>query len=85
MGDDRDAIADLGVLLGRLAGDITKVAFTAGRQLLNAVVDNLPSLFGPISRFLDPILVHLTRQTGTEVFPAPLTPKLLGSASVLRP
>ena len=85
MGDDRDAVADLGVLLGRLAGDITKVAFTAGRQLLNAVVDNLPSLFGPISRFLDPILVHLTRQTGTEVFPAPLTPKLLGSASVLRP
>jgi predicted unusual protein kinase regulating ubiquinone biosynthesis (AarF/ABC1/UbiB family) len=68
MGDDAAARADLGVLLGRLAGDITRV------------VNNLPSLFAPITSFLDPILAELTRQTGVEVFPPASEPKLLAAA-----
>jgi hypothetical protein len=44
------------------------------------VVNNLPSLFAPITSFLDPILAELTRQTGVEVFPPASEPKLLAAA-----
>jgi hypothetical protein len=54
MGDDADARADLGVLIGRLAGDITSVVFSAGRQLMNVVASQLPSLLAPIGSFLEP-------------------------------
>ena len=80
MGDDAAARADLGVLLGRLAGDITRVVLSAGRDILTTVVNNLPSLFAPITSFLDPILAELTRQTGVEVFPPASEPKLLAAA-----
>jgi predicted unusual protein kinase regulating ubiquinone biosynthesis (AarF/ABC1/UbiB family) len=77
MGDDAAARGDLGVLLGRLAGDITKVVVNAGRDILTTVVNHLPSLFVPITSFLDPILVELTRRTGVEVFPRRPEPRLL--------
>ncbi|HEX6574663.1 MAG TPA: AarF/UbiB family protein [Gemmatimonadaceae bacterium] len=70
MGDDVDAQADLGVLLGKLAGDITKVVVNAGMQLVTKVARSLPSLFAPVASFLDPILVEFTRRTGVEVFPS---------------
>jgi predicted unusual protein kinase regulating ubiquinone biosynthesis (AarF/ABC1/UbiB family) len=79
MGDDAAARADLGVLLGKLAGDITRVVLSAGRDILRTVVNNLPSLFAPITSFLDPILADLTRQTGVEVFPPASEPKLLAA------
>ena len=81
MGDDAAARADLGVLLGRLAGDITRVVASAGREIFATVVSHLPSLFAPIAGFLDPILVELTRQTGVEVFPRTPEPKLLVTAT----
>jgi predicted unusual protein kinase regulating ubiquinone biosynthesis (AarF/ABC1/UbiB family) len=77
MGDDAAARADLGVLLGKLAGDLTKVVMTAGRDILNTVVSHLPSIFAPIAGFLDPILVELTRRTAVEVFPSTPQRKLL--------
>ena len=81
MGDDAAARADLGVLLGRLAGDITRVVVSAGREIFTTVVSHLPSLFAPISTFLDPILVELTRQTAVEVFPRTPEPKRLAAAT----
>jgi predicted unusual protein kinase regulating ubiquinone biosynthesis (AarF/ABC1/UbiB family) len=80
MGDDSRARADLGVLLGRLAGDITNVVVNAGKQIVATVVRQLPSIFAPIASFLDPILVELTRKTGVEVFPPVPAPKLLAAA-----
>jgi hypothetical protein len=81
MGDDAAARADLGVLLGKLAGDITKVVMNAGREILTTVVNHLPTLFAPITTFLDPILIELTRRTGVEVFPRVPAPKLLAAAT----
>ena len=81
MGDDAAARADLGVLLGRLAGDISKVVMNAGREILTTVVNHLPALFAPITTFLDPILIELTRRTGVEVFPGVPAPKLLAAAT----
>ena len=85
MGDDNAARADLGVLLGRLAGDITKVVVNAGKEILTTVVSHLPSIFAPITSFLDPILVEITRQTRIEVFPRPPEPKLLAAAATSDP
>jgi predicted unusual protein kinase regulating ubiquinone biosynthesis (AarF/ABC1/UbiB family) len=82
MGDDVEASADLGVLLARLAGDLTRVVIGAGREILTTVVSHLPSLFAPITSFLDPILVEITRQTGVEVFPKASDPKLLAAATI---
>jgi hypothetical protein len=81
MGDDAAARTDLGVLLGKLAGDITRVVVSAGREIFTTVMSHLPSLFAPITGFLDPILVELTRQTGDEVFPRDSEPKLLVAAT----
>ena len=81
MGDDVAAQADLGVLLGRLAGDVTRVVVSAGKEIISTVVSHLPSLFAPIVSFFDPILVELTRQTGVEVFPPAREPKLLAAAA----
>jgi predicted unusual protein kinase regulating ubiquinone biosynthesis (AarF/ABC1/UbiB family) len=81
MGDDSRARADLGVLLGRLAGDITNVVVSAGKQIVATVVRQLPSIFAPIASFLDPILVELTRKNGVEVFPPVSPPKLLTAAT----
>jgi predicted unusual protein kinase regulating ubiquinone biosynthesis (AarF/ABC1/UbiB family) len=47
MGDDVNARADLGVLIGRLAGDIANVVVNAGRQIVTVVVSQIPSLFAP--------------------------------------
>ena len=52
MGDDNEAVADLGVLLARLAGDITRAVLTAGKQILAAVANHLPSLFASSSASL---------------------------------
>jgi predicted unusual protein kinase regulating ubiquinone biosynthesis (AarF/ABC1/UbiB family) len=82
MGDDAGARADLGVLLGRLAGDITTIVVNAGRQVVTSVARHLPSLIGPIAGFLDPLLVEFTRRTGAEVFPSTPAPKLLAAASI---
>jgi predicted unusual protein kinase regulating ubiquinone biosynthesis (AarF/ABC1/UbiB family) len=81
MGDDSRARADLGVLLGRLAGDITNVVVNAGKQIVATVVRQLPSILAPLASFLDPILVELTRKTGVEVFPPVSPPKLLVAAT----
>jgi predicted unusual protein kinase regulating ubiquinone biosynthesis (AarF/ABC1/UbiB family) len=81
MGDDADATADLVVLLGKLAGDITSVVMKAGRQIMTTVVSHLPSLFSPIASFMDPFLAELTRRTGVEVFPPPPPPSLLNGAT----
>lgn len=77
MGDDRAARADLGVLFGKLAGEITNVMVNAGRQIVASVVTHLPALFEPFTRFLDPVLAEITRQTGIEIFPRAPAPKLL--------
>jgi hypothetical protein len=81
MGDDPGARADLGVLLGKLAGDITTVVVNAGKQIVATVVRQLPSILAPIASFLDPILVELTRKTGVEVFPSVSPPKLLAAST----
>jgi predicted unusual protein kinase regulating ubiquinone biosynthesis (AarF/ABC1/UbiB family) len=81
MGDDPAARADLGVLLGKLAGDITTVVVNAGKQIVATVVRQLPSILAPIASFLDPILVELTRKTGVEVFPSVSPPKLLAAST----
>ena len=81
MGDDSSARADLGVLLGTLAGDITRVVVRAGREILTTVVSHLPSLFAPITSLLDPILVEITRQTAVEVIPPAPEPRLLAAAT----
>jgi predicted unusual protein kinase regulating ubiquinone biosynthesis (AarF/ABC1/UbiB family) len=81
MGDDAEARADLGVLLGKLAGDITNVVLAAGREIVTTVVRHLPSLFAPIASFLDPILIEVTRKTGVEVFPPAPAPKILAAAT----
>jgi predicted unusual protein kinase regulating ubiquinone biosynthesis (AarF/ABC1/UbiB family) len=81
MGDDAGSRADLGVLLGRLAGDIANVVVSAGREVFTSVVRVLPSLFAPIAGFLDPVLVELTRRTGVEVFPPASPRKLLVATS----
>jgi predicted unusual protein kinase regulating ubiquinone biosynthesis (AarF/ABC1/UbiB family) len=81
MGDDADATADLIVMLGKLAGDITSVVMKAGRQIMTTVVSHLPSLFSPIASFMDPFLAELTRRTGVEVFPPPPPPSLLNGAT----
>jgi hypothetical protein len=81
MGDDSRARADLGVLLGKLAGDITNVVVNAGKQIVATVVRQLPSIFAPLASFFDPILVELTRKTGVEVFPPVSPPKLLAAAT----
>src|SRR6185369_8035334 len=60
MGDDVDARADLGVLLGRLAGDIANVVVSAGRQIVTVVVSQFPSLLAPISSFLEPFFADFT-------------------------
>jgi Predicted unusual protein kinase len=80
MGDDVAAREGLGLLLGKLAGDISNVVFAAGREIVTTVVKHLPSLFAPIASFLDPILVEITRQTAVEVFPPVMPPKLLIAA-----
>jgi predicted unusual protein kinase regulating ubiquinone biosynthesis (AarF/ABC1/UbiB family) len=77
MGDDAAAHADLVALLGKLAGDITNVVVSAGKQLLATVVNHLPGLFAPFASFIDPILVEFTKQTGVEISPAAEAPKLL--------
>ena len=60
MGDDSQARADLGVLLGKLAGEITNVVVTVGKELVTSFVKNLPALFAPIASFIDPILDELS-------------------------
>ena len=84
MGDDVAARAGLGLLLGKLAGDIANVVVAAGREIVTTVARHLPSLFTPIAGFLDPILVEITRQTGVEVFPPPASDRIQGSLPVLR-
>ena len=58
-----------------------KVVMNAGREILTTVVNHLPALFAPITTFLDPILIELTRRTGVEVFPRVPAPKLLAAAT----
>lgn len=56
MGDDVDAQVDFGVLIGRLAGDITSLVITAGRQIVTTVARQLPAILAPLTTFLDPIV-----------------------------
>lgn len=80
MGDDTTGRAELGGLLEKLAGDVIDVVISTGLKIVNVVAREFPSLFGPVSNFLQPILVDLTRRTGIEVFPRNSDRKLLAAA-----
>ncbi|HZK79117.1 MAG TPA: AarF/UbiB family protein, partial [Gemmatimonadaceae bacterium] len=56
MGDDVSTRADLGVLLGKLAGEVTNVLISASREIVTIVASQLPSLLRPINSFLDLLL-----------------------------
>ena len=53
MGDDPGTHADLGTVLGKLAGEVTNVLVNASREIVTVVVSQLPSLLRPIGSFLD--------------------------------
>ncbi|MEO5590820.1 MAG: hypothetical protein ABIS03_14660, partial [Gemmatimonadaceae bacterium] len=77
MGDDAISRDQLGLVLGKLAGEITNVVITAGRQIAAAVITQLPSLLAPIGSLLESVFPHLTPLLRTEVFPGISEPKLL--------
>ncbi len=81
LGDDAAAQADLGILIGKLVGEVASVVVNAGRDILSTVVSHLPSIFAPVARIFDPFLVEFTRLSGVEVFPSPARPKLLASTT----
>jgi predicted unusual protein kinase regulating ubiquinone biosynthesis (AarF/ABC1/UbiB family) len=70
MGDDSQARADLGVLLGKLAGDITSFVVNVGKEIVTTLVKSLPALLAPIASFIDPILVELS-SSHPEIRPSP--------------
>ena len=80
MGDDVNARADLGTLLGKLAGDITSVVIGASRQIVTAVVSQLPALLVPIGNFLEPFFVDWQPSAPIEVLPRADEVKLLVGA-----
>lgn len=80
MGDDIDARADVGTLLGKLAGDITSVVISASREIAGAVLRQLPGLLAPISSFLEPFLVE-ARSPRIELPPHPHEERLLATAA----
>jgi len=53
MGDDPGTRADLGTVLGKLAGEVTNVLVNASREIVTVVASQLPSLLRPIGSFLD--------------------------------
>ena len=53
MGDDPGTRADLGTVLGKLAGEVTNVLVNASREIITVVASQLPSLLRPIGSFLD--------------------------------
>jgi hypothetical protein len=77
MGDDVASRDQLGIVLGKLAGEITNVVLSAGRQIVTAVVAQLPSLLAPIGSFLEAVFPQVTPLLRTEVFPAKGEPKLI--------
>ncbi len=77
MGDDATSRDQLGLVLGKLAGEITNVVITAGRQIVAAVVTQLPSLLAPIGGLLESVFPQMTPFLRTEVFPVRTEPKLL--------
>ena len=54
MGDDVESRDQLGVLIGRLAGDITRVVITATREIAASIAVQLPALLAPINRLFEP-------------------------------
>jgi len=80
MGDDIDARADVGTLLGKLAGDITSVVISASREIAGAVLRQLPGLLAPINSFLEPFLVE-ARSPPIEPPPQPHEERLLATAA----
>jgi predicted unusual protein kinase regulating ubiquinone biosynthesis (AarF/ABC1/UbiB family) len=77
MGDDVTSRDTLGILLGKLASEITTVVVSATRQIVTAVAAQLPQLIAPIATFFEPFFVDPVRAHGTEVLPAPAAQKLL--------
>jgi predicted unusual protein kinase regulating ubiquinone biosynthesis (AarF/ABC1/UbiB family) len=77
MGDDVASRDQLGIVLGKLAGEITNVVLSAGRQIVTAVVAQLPSLLAPIGSFLEAVFPQVTPLLRAEVFPAKGEPKLI--------
>jgi predicted unusual protein kinase regulating ubiquinone biosynthesis (AarF/ABC1/UbiB family) len=55
MGDDVGARVELGVVLEKLAGEITNVVISASRQIAAVITSQLPALLGSINRFFEPI------------------------------
>jgi sorbitol-specific phosphotransferase system component IIBC len=45
LGDDPGAQADLGILIGKLVGDVVSVVFSAGRDILGTVLSLTREVF----------------------------------------
>jgi hypothetical protein len=54
MGDDEASRDQLGILLGKLAGDITRVVITATREIAASIAVQLPALLAPLGRLFEP-------------------------------
>ena len=77
MGDDIGARADLATLLGKLAGDVTRVVISASREIVGAIVSQLPGLLSPISSFLEPFFPDARRSSRLALLPPPPKERLL--------
>ncbi len=67
MGEDVDTRANIGVLLGKLAGDITSVVISASREIIGTVFRQLPGLLAPISDLFEPAVADSQISTTPEV------------------
>ncbi len=66
MGEDADTRANIGVLLGKLAGDITSVVINVSREIVGAVFRQLPGLLAPIGNLFEPMIVDVQTSTTPE-------------------
>ncbi|MEO7368645.1 MAG: AarF/UbiB family protein [Gemmatimonadaceae bacterium] len=62
MGDDVSSRDALGVLLGKLAGEVTNVIVKASREIMTVVASQLPALLRPISSLLESLFAPLPRE-----------------------
>ncbi|MEO5904679.1 MAG: AarF/UbiB family protein [Gemmatimonadaceae bacterium] len=62
MGDDVSARDDLGMLLGKLAGEVTSVLVKASREVVTVVISQLPALLRPVSSLLESLFAPLPRE-----------------------
>lgn len=62
MGDDVSSRDTLGMLLGKLAGEVTNVLVKASREIVTVVASQLPALLRPVSNLLESLFAPLTSE-----------------------